>query len=86
MTIFYIIDSMAISVHITHASIQNHLQDRSVKPSLIVIDNLQAVTANEAVPEQETDEIIRVLKSLAAELDQPIILVSRLDHSKIRHD
>jgi len=51
-----------------------------------VIDNLQAVTANAAIPEQESDEIIRALKSLAAELDQPIILMSRPDDSKIRHD
>jgi len=51
-----------------------------------VIDNLQAVTANAAVPEQDTDGVGRALKSLAAELDQPIIIMSRPDHSKIRHD
>jgi len=51
-----------------------------------VIDNLQVVTAHAAVPEQDTDGVGRALKSLAAELDQPIIIMSRPDHSKIRHD
>jgi len=69
------------------ADTQNYVQTHgSVKPRLIVIDNLQAVTANAVFPEQETDEIVRALKSLAAELDEPIILMSRPDHSNIRHD
>jgi len=78
-------------IHICDAaplSVQNirntclHLQDTSGKLGLIVIDDLQTVTANEAAPEQSTDEITRALKSLAAELDVPIILLSRLGHSK----
>jgi len=59
-----------------------HLQDTSGKLGLIVIDDLQAITANEAAPEQNTDETVRTLKSLATELDAPIILISRLVHSK----
>jgi len=56
-----------------------HLQDTSGKLGFIVIDDLQAVTANEAGAEQNSDEIARALKKLAVELDVPIILISRLD-------
>jgi len=47
---------------------------------LVIIDDLQAVTANETGAEQNTDEITRALKSLAIELGVPVILLSRLDH------
>ncbi len=70
----YICDAAPLSVQ----DIRNtciHLQDTSGKPGLIVIDDLQAVTANEAAPEQNTDETASALKSLAAELDVPIILM-----------
>jgi len=77
----YICDTAPLSVR----NIRNtclYLQDTSGKLGLIVIDDLQSITANEAAPEQNTDETVRALKSLATELDAPIILISRLVHSK----
>jgi len=52
------------------------------KPSSIVsgISNHSAFHAK-----QNTDEITRALKSLAIELDLPILLLSRLGHSKSYH-
>jgi len=80
----YIGDAAPLSVQ----DIRNtclHLQDTSGKLGLIVIDDLQAITANEAGAKHNTDETVRALKSLATELDAPIILISGLDHSKICH-
>src|SRR5580765_1948629 len=79
----YIDDTPAISVLELRAKARRLLRDRSKKVGLIVVDYLQLMRGmgNANNREQEISEISRSLKSLARELNVPVIALSQLSRA-----
>jgi len=62
------------------------MDNRDRRLDLIIIDDFQTIADNEIGAEHNTYDITRALKSLAAELDAPIILLSRQGRSSDQAD